>query len=94
MHKILLLSGATLVLGASSVSAYLQAQPKEQLSNLTLANIEALGGMHDEIGNIASCPWPAERYATCTEITMYPDGKVVSVLIYGRGATYDPNVRP
>lgn len=81
MHKILLLSGATLVLGASSVSAYLQAQPKEQLSNLTLANIEALGGMHDEIGNIASCPWPADPYVSCMEITQFPDGKVVSVPI-------------
>lgn len=42
MHKILLLSGATLVLGAGSVFAYLQAQPKDQLSNLALANIEAM----------------------------------------------------
>lgn len=35
-------SGVTLMLGAGSVSAYLQAQPKEQYSDLTLANIEAM----------------------------------------------------
>lgn len=43
---------------------------------------------------ISSGPWPAEPFATCTEIAQFPDGKVVSVQIKGRSATYDPAVPP
>lgn len=92
-NKFLLGGVFVLLIGGSAYLNYLKAQPQEQLSDLTLANIEAMA-LHFEYGNVSSCPWPAEPFATCTEITQFPDGEVVSVQIKGRSATYDPAVPP
>lgn len=45
--KMALASGVTFALGIGVVTSYLVAQPKEQLSDLTLANIEAIGAGMD-----------------------------------------------
>lgn len=58
LTKMLLAAGVTLVLGTGAVLSYLQAQPQEQLSDLTLANIEALGYdtvQEAAIGGCAGC---------------------------------------
>lgn len=51
MNKILLSAAGTLLIGGGAYLSYLKAQPREQLSDLTLANIEALGFSYIEIGD-------------------------------------------
>ncbi len=45
--RIMLSAGVMLVLGTGLVLSYMQARPEERLSDLTLANIEALGAIKD-----------------------------------------------
>lgn len=70
LNKILLTSGGTLLLCTGSVTAYLQAQPKEQLSDLTLANIEALGYIYESDTKQGTCDPPYN--CTCTYEIMNP----------------------
>lgn len=42
-HKILFAGAVTLALGSGAAFSYLQVQPAEQLSDLTLDNIEVMG---------------------------------------------------
>lgn len=72
---------AVLALGGVVVASQ-YARPEEHFSDLTLANIEAMS-LQIEYGNIASCPWPADPYVVCWEITHFPDGEVVSVPLKG-----------
>lgn len=46
-QKKMLIAGGALVIGSAAAFNFLMAQPKEQISDLTLANIEAMAGNED-----------------------------------------------
>lgn len=47
LQKKMLIASGTLVIGSAAVFNFLMAQPQEQSSDLTLANIEALSAIRD-----------------------------------------------
>lgn len=73
--KIILASGVTLMLGAGSVSAYLQTQRQEQLSDLTLANIEAMADWSREAVAWANGPSHDVDCARCGSTHVHCEGR-------------------
>lgn len=67
--------GAMLALGAVSVLSYLSTQPEEQLSDLTLANIEAIGFESPESVVKIPCRYTGDEYDHCIFIVITTDGK-------------------
>lgn len=77
--KILFCLGATLILGVGAVTSYLMAQPEEQISDLTLANIEAMAiPDNKEAGDSGvqiPCTYTGDEYDYCAFIVVTTDGK-------------------
>ena len=67
--KMMFASGVTFALGVGAVTSYLVAQPKEQLSDLTLANIEAMSAIIKDYENVSGgkIGWCVGDYGTCDE---------------------------
>ena len=83
--KILLVSGVALLLSVGAVINFLKAaQTETTVSDLTLANIEALAvdaGNGEKPVNIPCCP--GEEMDVCTFDTVYGDGSQGAIKIYG-----------
>lgn len=82
--KILLASGASLILAAGSVMTYLQTQRAlEPVSDLTLANIEALGIRTDEIqeGTSVPCTYTGHEDDYCVYTAVMTDGSTAVKMI-------------
>ena len=79
--KILLTSGASLMLAAGSVMTYLQTQGS--VSDLTLANIEALGIRTDEIqeGTSVPCTYTGHEDDYCVYTAVTTDGSTAVKMI-------------
>lgn len=79
LTKILLTAGVTLVLGTGIITSYLQAQPQEQVSDLTLANIEAMAVSDDKENGDSEvkipCTYTGDEYDYCSFIVVTTDGK-------------------
>ena len=71
MTKILFAAGGVMLLCMGSVSVYLRAQPAiPKMSDLTLANIEALSAV-DEKDDVVLCPGGWDECATNGTITLF-----------------------
>lgn len=73
----ILLSGVTLALSAGAVLSYLQVQPKQQISDLTLANIEALS-VEKETPSVRVPCCPAYWFNYCLFEMVMGDGTVAN----------------
>lgn len=65
-QKKMLIAGGALVIGSTAVLNFLVAQPKEQLSDLTRVNIEAMSGIEEGLFT-GTCAYLCEGrcYVTC-----------------------------
>lgn len=74
--QILFLSTA-FALGIGAIACYLLTQPRQQISSLTLANIEAVAIETDckENGVKIPCKYTGNEYDHCSYIVITTDGK-------------------
>ncbi len=75
--KILLAAGGAALICGGAMMTYFKAQPKEQLSDLTLANIEALA-VEKEIPSVRVPCCPAYWFNYCLFEMVMGDGTVAN----------------